>query len=122
MLRAIAQDTSIARILGISFSKISLLSFALSGFMGGVTAVFLIFTLGSASPGVGTTLAAKCLAILMFGSIGNLKGGVVGALFLGIAESLTNGYIGGQWAEGIGLGMVVLILLFRPQGVFGPQY
>lgn len=122
MFRTVAQDSNMARILGISVNKMSIFSFGLAGLMGGISAIFLALTLGCAAPSTGDTLAMKCLAILLFASIGNLKGGLICALILGIAESLTAGYLAGQWVNAISLTIVVLVLLFKPEGVFGPQY
>jgi branched-chain amino acid transport system permease protein len=121
-LRTVAQDVGVARFLGISVNKTSIASFALAGLLGGVTAIFLSLTLGTAAPTTGDHIAMKCLAILLFGSVGNLKGGLICAVGLGIIESLVVGYFAGQWANAVAFTIIVLILLIKPQGVFGPQY
>ncbi|MBN1458991.1 MAG: branched-chain amino acid ABC transporter permease [Armatimonadetes bacterium] len=121
-LRAVAQDVGVAKILGISVNKVSVASFALAGFMGGLTAVFLALTLGTAAPTTGDQIAMKCLAILLFGSVGNLRGGLICAVALGVIESMVVGYLAGQWANAVAFTIIVLILLVKPRGVFGPQY
>lgn len=121
-LRAVAQDRGVAKILGISVTKMSVASFALAGLLGGVTAVFLALTLGTAAPSTGDQIAMKCLAILLFGSVGNLKGGLICAIALGIIESMVVGYFAGQWSNAVAFTIIVLVLLTKPQGVFGPQY
>jgi branched-chain amino acid transport system permease protein len=77
MLRAVAQDTEVARILGISVSKTAILSFALAGLMGGLTAILFAMSTGTASSILGDSLSIKALAILFLSSIGNLKGGLI---------------------------------------------
>lgn len=120
--RAVAQDVGVAKILGISVNRVSIASFALAGLMGGLTAVFLALTLGTAAPTTGDQIAMKCLAILLFGSVGNLKGGLICAVALGVIESMVVGYLAGQWANAVAFTIIVLILLVKPRGLFGPQY
>lgn len=122
MLRAVAQDTEVARILGISVSKTAILSFALAGLMGGLTAILFAMSTGTASSILGDSLSIKALAILFLSSIGNLKGGLICAIILGVVESLAMGYLPGDWTNAIAFSVVVVILLFKPEGLFGEQH
>ena len=122
VLRAVAQDTEVARILGISVPKTAVFSFALTGFLGGIAAVLFAMSTGSASSELGDDLSIKVLAVLMLASIGNLKGGLICALILGVIESIVMGYLPGDWTNAIAFSVVVVILLFKPEGLFGEQH
>ena len=122
VLRAVAQDTEVARILGISVSKTAVFSFALAGFLGGITAVLFAMSTGAASADLGDNLSIKVLAVLMLASIGNLKGGLICALFLGVVESFVMAYLPGDWTNAIAFSVVVAVLLFKPEGLFGEQH
>ncbi len=122
ILRAVAQDTEVARILGISVSKTAIFSFALAGLLGGLTAILFAMSTGTASSILGDSLVIKALAILFLASIGNLKGGLICAIILGVVESLAMGYLPGDWTNAIAFSVVVVILLFKPEGLFGEQH
>jgi branched-chain amino acid transport system permease protein len=120
-LRAIAQDINIARVLGIPVNRATLLSFAITGFMAGVTAVLLAMTLGFASPGLGGVLSFKALAVMLFAGLGNFKGAVICGLVLGMVESLTTGYFMGAWTDAIAMGIIMFTIMMRPAGLFGTR-
>ncbi len=122
VLRAVAQDTEVARFLGISVPKTAVLAFSLTGLLGGLTAVLFAMSTGAASADLGDNLGMKCLAILFSASIGNLKGGLICALGLGIIESLAMTYLPGDWTNAIAFSAIVIVLLFKPQGIFGEQH
>jgi branched-chain amino acid transport system permease protein len=117
--RAIAQSPFVARILGIPLGRMAILSYGIAGLLGGVTAVFLAMALGSAYPALGNTLALKVIATVLFAGVGNLSGGLICGLILGTAESLTTGYLPGQWSNAVSFGMIMVVVLFRPAGLFG---
>jgi len=117
--RAIAQSPFVARILGIPLGRMAILSYGIAGLLGGVTAVFLAMALGSAYPALGNTLALKVIATVLFAGVGNLGGGLICGLILGTAESLTTGYLPGQWSNAVSFGMIMVVVLFRPAGLFG---
>ena len=122
VLRAVAQDTDVAQLIGISVSKTAVFSFALTGLLGGITAILFAMSTGSASASLGDNLAMKCLAILFLASIGNLKGGLICAIALGVVESFSMTYLPGDWTNAIAFSVIVIVLLFKPQGLFGEQH
>ena len=117
--RSMAQNPAIAQLLGIPIRNTALLSYGIAGLLGGITAVFLAMALGSAYPALGDMLAIKVIATVLFAGLGNLKGGLVCGLILGVAESMATGYLAGQWSNAVAFGMVMVVVLFRPQGLFG---
>jgi branched-chain amino acid transport system permease protein len=117
--RAIAEDPPGARLVGIPLLRTGLASYALTGVLGGVTAVLLSVLLGSASPGLGEQVAHKVLAVSIIAGLGNLTGGLVVGLALGILEALVQGYISGSWSNAIAFVILLVIILFKPKGIFG---
>jgi len=117
--RAIAEDPNGARLVGIPLLRTGFESYALSGVLGGLIAVLLAMLLGYSSPGLGEQVAHKVLAVSIIAGLGNLAGGLVVGLALGILEALVQGYISGSWSNAIAFMVMLLIMLFRPRGLFG---
>ena len=119
--RAIAEDPNGARLVGIPILRTGLASYALSGVLGGVTAVLLAMVLGSASPGLGEQVAHKVLAVSIIAGLGNLAGGLVVGLALGVLEAIVQGYISGTWSNAIAFVILLIVILARPRGLFGSK-
>jgi branched-chain amino acid transport system permease protein len=117
--RAIAEDPAGARLVGIPLLSTGLQSYALSGVLGGLIAVLLALMLGYASPGLGEQVAHKVLAVSIIAGLGNLPGGLVVGLALGIVEALAQGYLPGSWSNAIAFVVLLLVVLARPRGLFG---
>jgi branched-chain amino acid transport system permease protein len=117
--RAIAEDPNGARLVGIPLLRTGFESYALSGVLGGLIAVLLAMLLGYSSPGLGELVAHKVLAVSIIAGLGNLVGGLVVGLALGIMEALVQGYISGSWSNAIAFVVMLLVILFRPRGLFG---
>jgi branched-chain amino acid transport system permease protein len=117
--RAIAEDPAGARLVGIPLLKTGFGSYALSGVLGGLTALVLAMLLGSASPGLGEQVAHKVLAVSIIAGLGNLAGGLVVGLALGVLEALVQGYISGSWSNAIAFVVMLVVILAKPRGLFG---
>jgi branched-chain amino acid transport system permease protein len=120
-LRAIAQSPFVARLIGIPTLKMGLVSYGIAGFLGGVSAVFVAMALGTAYPALGDSLGIKVIATVLFAGLGNLNGGLICGLILGLAESLTTGYLPGQWSNALAFAMIMITVMFKPQGLFGTR-
>jgi branched-chain amino acid transport system permease protein len=70
-------------------------------------------------PGVGNMITLKAFTVVIMGGMGNVHGAVVAGLLLGVAESFTSGYLTNDFRDIIGFMMVIMVLLFRPSGLFG---
>ncbi|MBT4426033.1 MAG: branched-chain amino acid ABC transporter permease [Rhodospirillaceae bacterium] len=119
--RAVAQNKEVAHLVGINEGRMSIVSFTIAGLLGGTTAIFLAMSFGSAYAGLGDLLALKMIAIVLFAGVGNLTGGLIAAIILGVAETMATGYISGQWSNAVAFGMIFLIVMVRPQGLFGSR-
>lgn len=122
ILRAVAQDSDVAAMLGISIPKTMFFSFALGGLLAGIVAILMAISLGSASPELGDNITLMCLAILFLAGIGNLKGGLICAIFIGIVEGMVMGYLPGDWTKAFAFSVILVVLLFKPEGIFGSQH
>ncbi|HBK58792.1 MAG TPA: branched-chain amino acid ABC transporter permease [Spirochaetaceae bacterium] len=117
--RAIAEDPAGARLVGIPIVKTGIQSYALSGVMGGMSAILIAMLLHSASPGLGDMLAHKVLAVSIVAGLGNLVGGLVVGLALGVIEALIQGYAAGSWSNAIAFVVMLVVILWKPKGLFG---
>jgi branched-chain amino acid transport system permease protein/neutral amino acid transport system permease protein len=116
-MRALADNPSLARIKGIQTERIILLTSAVGGALAGSSGVFLgIDTLVEPLMGFNVILAVFAAAIL--GGIGNAKGAMAGALVIGTAEELSLLFIPSTYKSAVGLGVIILILILRPSGLF----
>ncbi|NOY08579.1 MAG: branched-chain amino acid ABC transporter permease [Spirochaetes bacterium] len=117
--RAIAEDPNGAKLVGLPLFKTALASYAVTGVLGGVTAILLAVLLGTTSPGMGEQVANKVLAVSIIAGLGNLTGGLIVGLLLGILEAVVQGYISGSWANAIAFVVMLVVILFKPKGLFG---
>jgi branched-chain amino acid transport system permease protein len=79
-------------------------------------------SMGTAYPILGESLALKTLAVALFAGMGNLKGGLICGLILGMAEGLATGYIAGLWSNAVAFGMIMVVVILRPKGLFGVKF
>lgn len=119
--RAIAQNVDIARLLGIPLNRTGIYSFAISGGLAGIISVLMAMSLGWVGPALGNTLAIKALVLILFAGMGNLKGGLVGALLIGLAEVMVMTYLPGRWTDAVVFGAIMIVIILKPQGLFGAQ-
>jgi len=118
-LRAISQDNLVARLLGLPIRKTAAFSYLVAGLLAGITAVFLAMTFSVAWSTLPDDLAIKVVAVTLFAGIGNLRGGLIAAYILALAEGMTLAYLPGDWASAIAFGMIVGVVMVKPQGLFG---
>ena len=120
MMQATAQDTEAARLMGIKVNRIILVTFVLSGVLAG-SAGFLLGPLFLVNCTVGFSAMLKGWSASIIGGFGNLEGAVLGALFLGVVEALTAGYVSTAYKDAIAFAILILVLLVAPQGFFGEK-
>ena len=120
-IRAMAQDQRVARILGVPFGRTGVIGFAVAGLLAGFIALLLAMSLGSTSAELGDAFAVKVMILVLFAGMGNLRGGVIGAVAMGIAETLAVFYLPGRWSQTVFFGVLMLVILWKPQGVFGSR-
>ena len=120
-MRATAQDPQAARLMGINVDTTISFTFLLGGLMAG--AAGLIYALYQTDVWffAGFTAGLIAFTAAVMGGIGNLKGAILGGLIIGCIQQLSDNRIGTEWTPAIVFGYLVLILVFRPQGLLGEQ-
>ncbi|MDL2327221.1 branched-chain amino acid ABC transporter permease [Ruminococcaceae bacterium OttesenSCG-928-A11] len=116
-IRASAYDTITAGLMGVNTNVISLLVFSISGFASGVAGVFFGFKY-AVYPAMGG-IATKAFIASVIGGLGSLPGAVVGGLLLGVLETMVSGYISSTYRDLFSYGLLVIMLLFLPNGLLG---
>jgi branched-chain amino acid transport system permease protein len=120
-MRAIAENPTAARVLGVNVDRVTVTTFAISSALGAVAGALFAMNVNSAQLGMGTAIELKGLAVIIVGGMGSLPGALVGGLLLGLAEVFAVQYIGSSWRDLVAFGLLFLILLVRPQGLFGAR-
>jgi branched-chain amino acid transport system permease protein len=120
-MRATAQDPEAARLMGINVDTTISVTFLLGGLLAGAAGlVYALYETGIRyDQGFRAGLIAFTAAVM--GGIGNLKGAVLGGLIIGGIQQLSDNRIGGQWTPAIVFAYLVLIMVFRPQGLLGEE-
>lgn len=118
-MRAVAENPTAARVLGVNVDRVTSVTFSISSALGAVAGVLFALNVNSAQLGMGSAIELKGLAVIIVGGMGSLPGALVGGLLLGLAEVFAVQYIGSSWRDLIAFGLLFVILLLRPQGLFG---
>lgn len=118
-MRATAENATIARLLGVNVNRITMLTFVVASSLAGAAGVLVGLAYNAVSPYMGAQMAGKGFAIMLLGGLGNIKGAMVGGLILGVAEILSVGYLSSSYRDAFAFGVMILILIFRPSGLFG---
>lgn len=118
-LRAIAESPKAARLLGINVEGLFMLtSFAAAG-LGGISGVLIGLYSNALFPLMGQPMLHKGIAVIILGGMGDIRGAMLAGLFLGFAEVLSVAYIGSNMRDAVAFGVLFLVLLVRPKGLFG---
>lgn len=118
-IRAVADNHSIAAMLGVRVNAVSAQTVAIASALAGAAGVLLGLTLPAIDPYVGEHLQFKALAVVLFGGLGSVPGAVLGGLLLGLVEALAAGYLETSYRDLFAFAAMVLILSFRPAGLLG---
>jgi len=116
-MRATAEDPRAAIFLGVNIYAIYAIAMGISSALGAVGGILLSSIYGIISPFVGMEYGLKGLIVMIIGGVTSLSGAVVGGLLLGVLETLTIGYISSAYVDAIAFGILILILIIRPQGL-----
>lgn len=119
-IKAVAFDRRAAEAQGINSKAIVALSMVLMAVLAGVAGL-LVAPQISAHPYMGVLIGIKGFAAAILGGMGSPKGAVAGGMVIGISEQLVGGFINPGLKDAIGLVILFLILVFRPQGIFGKK-
>lgn len=118
---AVSEDKGAAQLMGINVNKTIALTFAIGSGLAAVAGVLLCSSYPSLSPYTGSMPGIKAFVAAVFGGIGSIPGALVGGILLGIIEILSKYYISSQLSDAIVFGMLIIVLLLKPTGIFGKK-
>jgi branched-chain amino acid transport system permease protein len=118
-VRAVAQNSDTAQLMGVNIDRVIMLTFLLGGIMAGGAAVLDQVFLEQTRYDIGFILGVKAFTAAVLGGIGNLRGALVGGFALGLVENWGSAQWGSQWKDVISFVILVAVLMFRPTGLLG---
>lgn len=117
-IRATAEDWEAASVAGINVQRTYMLTFALGAALAGIAGT-LVSIQYSVAPSVGITWTLKALVVVVLAGLGSVFGAFTAGLLLGVAEQFSVFVLGAAYREIVGLVLFLLVLVLRPQGLFG---
>ena len=117
-MRAVAEDPTTASLLGIDPDRFIVLTFFVSGFLGGLAGTLVGSSVSIAGPYFGIGFGLKGLAVIVLGGLGSIPGAVVGGLTIGLVEAFVPGDYS-AYKDAVAFGILFIMLLVRPQGLLG---
>ena len=125
-MQAVSQDADTARLMGINVDRIIVVAFALGAVLAGIAGIAQGLQNNNIDFRMGFLAGLKAFTAAVLGGIGNIQGAVVGGLVLGIVEGMATQYIPGQfggspWKDVWAFVLLILVLVFRPQGLLGAK-
>ena len=123
-MRAVAQDTEASAMMGINVNRTISVTFAIAGALAGAAAIVYLLQFNMRYD-TGFELGLIAFTAAVLGGIGNLSGAVLGALVIGFVQAFNEGLTwytpGSDWTRSIVFGILILILVFRPEGLLGER-
>jgi branched-chain amino acid transport system permease protein len=120
-MRAVSFDMQAASLMGISVNGTISFTFALGSILAAAGGILFAFAYPQVSPVMGTMPGLKAFVAAVFGGIGSIPGAMLGGVILGVAETLTKGYLSSQYADAISFAILIIILLVKPTGILGKK-
>ncbi len=117
-MRATSENIQVASILGINVDTVILVTFGIASALGGIAGVLVGLNFNAISPFMGFDMGIKGMAVMLIGGLGSIYGAMVGGLILGIVEVLSVAYLESSLRDAFAFGMMILILVVRPGGLF----
>lgn len=120
-LRATAENVETAGILGINTNAVIIMTVMIASGLGGIAGMLIGIAYSALIPTMGLTLGFKGLAALIVGGVGSIPGAMVCGVIIGMSEVLAVAYGDSSYRDAVAFGMIIIILLIRPQGLFGQK-
>ena len=118
-MRAVSEDTDAARLMGINVNSTISFTFGLGSALAAIASVLYCCSYSMIDPPMGSMFGLKAFVASVLGGIGSMPGAMLGGLVIGVAESLTNGYINSSYSDAIVFGILIVVLLVKPTGFMG---
>jgi branched-chain amino acid transport system permease protein len=118
-MRAVAQDKTMAMLLGINVNRVISVTFIIGSALAAVGGVLISSHIGQINFYIGFIAGIKAFTAAVLGGIGSIPGAVLGGMILGWTESFATGYVSSDYEDVFAFGLLVFILIFRPAGLLG---
>jgi branched-chain amino acid transport system permease protein len=118
-IRAVAQDSETATLMGVNIDRVVMLTFLLGGIMAGAAGLLFVYFFEVTKYNIGFIIGIKAFTAAVLGGIGNLRGALLGGLTLGLIENYGSALWGAEWKDPIAFIVLVLVLMVRPTGLLG---
>lgn len=118
-MRAVAENPTAARVVGVNVGRVTAGTYALSSSLGAVAGVLLAINIGQATRDLGLSIELIGFAVIILGGLGSLWGAMAAGLILGLAEALTIHLYDSTWQGMVAFALLFAVLVLRPKGLFG---
>lgn len=118
-MMAVSEDFSAAQLVGINVDNTISMTFAIGSGLAAVASILYVSAYPQITPTMGSMLGLKAFVAAVLGGIGIIPGAMIGGFIIGIVEALTKAYISTQLADAVVFGILIIVLLFKPEGIFG---
>lgn len=126
-MRAVAQDRDTASLMSINVNKVISVTFFVGSALGGATGVLFAVQYGTIDPYIGFILGLKAFTAAVLGGIGNIRGAMFGGMLIGLIEMftaanlsiITGGIMGAEYKDVVAFAILIIVLIFKPEGLFG---
>lgn len=118
-MRAVSFNLDTAKLMGISTDSIIAITFALGSALAAAAGVLIGMQIPKIDPLMGIIYGLKAFVAAVLGGIGNVPGAVLGGLLIGTSEVMVVGYLSSTYRDAIAFGILILVLILRPQGILG---
>jgi branched-chain amino acid transport system permease protein len=120
-MRATAQDSTMALLVGIDINRIISITFIIGSALAAVGGMLIASHIGQINFYIGFLAGIKAFTAAVLGGIGSIPGAVLGGLLLGLTESFATGYVSSDYEDVFAFSLLVLILIFKPSGILGKE-
>jgi branched-chain amino acid transport system permease protein len=120
-IRATAQDYEAAYAMGVNVDLVFMFTFSLGSLLGGIAGMLIGFYYNAFYPTMGTLPGLKAFSACILGGLTSLGGSVIAGFILGVVENLAVAYISSSFRDVFAFGILILVLIFRPRGLFGKE-
>lgn len=120
-MQAVSFDLQASSLMGINVNKIIMITFLIGAVLAGAGGILYATAYPLIEPNMGYIPGLKAFVAAVLGGIGSIPGAMVGGVLLGIAETLTKGYLSSQYSDAICYAILIVTLLIKPTGLFGKK-
>ena len=120
-MRAVSFDRNAAFLMGINVNRVISFTFAIGSALAAAAGILFSSAYPQVEPYMGVMPGLKAFVAAVLGGIGSIPGAMVGGIIMGVAETLTKGFISSELADAIEFGILIIILVVKPSGIFGEK-